>query len=456
MVAKKALSAEHLSFIEKIGYGAGDFAINIAYSSMMLLITYFYTDIYHLTPIDLGIMFVVVRTADAMLTPIMGYLTDTFSSKWGRYRHYFILLALPFGASIILTFTTPDLDYDGKLLWAYCTYGFFSLMFTAVTIPYISILSVMTENREARLSASGYRLFMAKLAAFLVVTIVPIMTASNYLNGNLSHGYQVVMTTMALIAVVCLIFCFVFIQERVQLDNMRINMLQQVKLVLANKLLMLLSASCVVSTMGFMIRGALAIYFAKYCLNLGSFGQSLFLVTNVLASILAMVASTWITKRYSKIKLYYKSQIIAGLLSLGLYVFAGQDAVVFAFIVFFLLSFVVDLHAPIFWAAIADAVDYGSRTLGTRVTGLSYCMISMSQKLAIGLAGAVVGFSLTYFGYNAQDLELSVTTSQGIVFMFAFIPAGLHILVGSIMKRYQIVRKEESLAKHKFELLIND
>ncbi|AWB69142.1 MFS transporter (plasmid) [Saccharobesus litoralis] len=448
MKVEHGSSAGELQTREKIGYGAGDFAINVAYASMMLLITYFYTDIYQLDPVDLGFMFVAVRIVDALLTPIMGFLTDNWQTRWGRYRHYFVLLAIPFAISIVLTFTTPDLSYTGKLIWAYASYGFFSLMFTAITIPYISILGVMTADRNERLSASGFRLFLAKLAALIVVICVPIITTSSWMQGNLQSGYQWVMAFMACVAALCLCFCFATVKERISFANIQINLLQQFKLVVRNRLLMLLAMSCVVSTMGFMMRGAMAIYFAKYYLDLSSLGQSLFLVTNVSASILAMMASTWITKRYSKIKLFYKSQLLAGLVSLAMFVLVSPEWVWLAFVLFFILSFVVDLHAPVFWAAIADAVDYGEQVQGTRIVGASYCLISMSQKIAIGLSGALVGLGLGYFGYQSADVGLQPATTQGILILFAIVPAVFHIMVGMIMKRYRLLQRHESrLAK---------
>lgn len=47
---------------------------------------------------------------------------------------------------------------------------------------------------------------------------------------------------------------------------------------------------------------------------------------------------------------------------------------------YFLLSVVVDLHAPIFWSIISDTIDYGQVKSATRVLGFSYGGISVGQK----------------------------------------------------------------------------
>ena len=99
--------SQKLSTIEKIGFGAGDMAVNISLMSISMLLTYFYTDIFGLDPVDMGLLFLAVRIFDAFVDPVMGWITDKVVTKYGRYRHWFGLGALPFGISIFLLFYTP-------------------------------------------------------------------------------------------------------------------------------------------------------------------------------------------------------------------------------------------------------------------------------------------------------------------------------------------------------------
>jgi len=43
--------------IVDVGFGAGDMAVNVVISSMFLIIAYFYTDIFGLKPIHMGVLF---------------------------------------------------------------------------------------------------------------------------------------------------------------------------------------------------------------------------------------------------------------------------------------------------------------------------------------------------------------------------------------------------------------
>ena len=173
------MKTPRLSVLEKIGFGAGDMAVNVVWSSMALILTFFYTDVYGLKASDIALLMLLPRLIDAFADVAMGMITDKYTTRWGRYRPYLLFFAVPFGLSVMLVFTTPALAYNAKLLWAYATYILMMLIFTSVTIPYISLIGVLTEDPQERLSANGYRLFFAKVAAFMVTIIVPLMVTMN-------------------------------------------------------------------------------------------------------------------------------------------------------------------------------------------------------------------------------------------------------------------------------------
>jgi GPH family glycoside/pentoside/hexuronide:cation symporter len=135
------MSNQKLSLLEKVGFGAGDMALNVVISSMMLIITFFYTDIYGLKTVDLAMLFVAVKFVGALADLAMGQITDRFTSRWGRYRPWLLLLAVPYGISVFFVFTTPDWGYSAKLVWAYSTYIMMTIMTAGVGVPYISLPS---------------------------------------------------------------------------------------------------------------------------------------------------------------------------------------------------------------------------------------------------------------------------------------------------------------------------
>ena len=427
---------QKLSTLEKVGFGAGDMALNVVISSMMLIITFFYTDIYGLRTADLAALFVAVKVVGALADLAMGQVNDAVLTRWGRYRPWLLLLAAPYGLSVFLVFSTPEWNYDAKLVWAYASYILMTLMTAGVGIPYISLISGLTSDPQQRLSANGYRLFFAKVGAFMVTIVVPIL-ADAWGGANPAAGYQAAMALMAAVGVLLFAFCFFTTTERVVHKVEKQPLTEQVRLLLKNDQWLILCAVCVTGTIGYVIRGSVAIYYAKYYLNGDTATVSAFLSTGVAAAILAMVVSTWTTKFYCKVKLFRNSQIMVAVLSLMLYFLVQPGDMALAFALYFLLSLVVDLHAPVFWSAIAETIDYGQVKTGKRVSGFAFGGISVCQKAGMAIAGGLVGVLLDVFEYQPNQAQ-SALALQGIALMLSVIPGFFHFLMGLLMFKYRI------------------
>lgn len=438
-----------LTIAEKIGFGSGDMAIAIVMISMQLLLAYFYTDIYGLRAADVAVLLLVVRLLDALSDPLMGVLTDKINSRWGRYRPYLLFFSVPFGLSIYLMFTTPDFTYAGKLLWAYGSYILLTLMYTLITIPYISLIGVISDDPIERLSANGYRFVMTKIAAFIVSILVPMM-ALHIGKGDLAFGYQLSMGIVAAMGTLLLIFCFFTTKERVQVKLETIPFLQQLKLLMRNDQWVILGMVIALIMCGGTIRASVAAYYAKYFLNGGDSLVPLLLTTGVAASILAMVVSTWMTKAIDKIKIFRYSQILTFIFGVLMFVFVGQENIILAFIFYFIVSFFADIQLPIFWASIAETVDYGELKTGKRVSGLAFGGILFFQKFGMGIAGGAVGFALSFFNYQ-PDTQQSAQSLQGINLMMTLIPAIFHLLVGFAMYKYVITNQRYHNIRQKLQ-----
>lgn len=61
---------------EKISYGLGDMASHIGLDNVIIFLTFYYTDVVGLPAAFVGTMFLLARTADAIIDPAMGYIAD--------------------------------------------------------------------------------------------------------------------------------------------------------------------------------------------------------------------------------------------------------------------------------------------------------------------------------------------------------------------------------------------
>jgi glycoside/pentoside/hexuronide:cation symporter, GPH family len=433
------MKTQRLTVLEKIGFGGGDAAVNVVWSSLALIITFFYTDVYKLNVAHIAMLGLIPRLIDAFADVAMGIYTDGRTTRWGRYRPYFLIFAVPFGISIMLLFTTPDLSYNGKLIWAYATYILMMLVFTAIVIPYISLPGVLTADPQERLSANGYRLFFAKGAALMVTTFVPLF-AAKWGPEHIAKGYQVSMAIMAGLATLLFIFCFFTTTERVVHKNDRKPVWQQIVLLVKNDQWMILAWVCVLGTIGYVIRGSVAIYYAKYYLGGNAKVVSAFLTIGVIGNILSMIASTWITKKFCKLQLFRWSQLGTFALSVIMYLTVKPSDVALAFVLFFLINFIVDLQGPVFWSIISEAVDHGQVKSGKRVAGLAFGGISFAQKMGMSLAAGMVGWSLDFILYTPDTVQ-NTDTLKCLAMLLTVIPGFFHLAMGLLMYKYFITDK---------------
>ena len=101
------------------GYAVGDFGINLYFISVMTYLLYFYTDVLGISAVAAGSVFAVARFIDAVTDPVMGAIAERTRSRWGRMRPYILFGAVPLGVISVLTFTVPDFDTTGKIVWKY-------------------------------------------------------------------------------------------------------------------------------------------------------------------------------------------------------------------------------------------------------------------------------------------------------------------------------------------------
>ena len=134
---------EKISIREKICYGLGDSSANIFLGMTMMFLPYFYTDVVGISAASMGVLFLVVRLFDACYDPFIGNIADNTRTKYGRYRPYLLYLAIPYGLSCFLVFSTPDFSDTGKLLYAYGTYFFLILMYASTVVPYVGLLTAV-------------------------------------------------------------------------------------------------------------------------------------------------------------------------------------------------------------------------------------------------------------------------------------------------------------------------
>ncbi|NKF51689.1 MFS transporter [Shewanella sp. WXL01] len=422
-----------ISVKEKIAYGLGDTASNIVFQTVMLFLTYFYTDIFGISPAFVGTMFLSVRLIDAITDPLMGSLADRTQTKWGKFRPYLLWFALPFGFISVLAFTTPDLSENGKMVYAFVTYTALMMVYTAINIPYCALGGVLTADPKERVSVQSYRFVFAMLGGLMVSSMT--LPLVEYLGqGDEAKGYQLTITAMSILGVAMFIACFWGTKERLHPPvDQRSNFKQDFGFLFKNDQWRILSIAAICLMSGMVLRTSLAIYYVKYYLNMPD-SVTLFITLGMLGNIAGCVLAEPLAKRVCKVKAYISLQVIAASLCIVSY-FVPPEQVHLAFGLFILWGFSFNMATPLLWAKMADTVDYGQHKTGVRITGMIYSSIIFFIKLGVAIGGAAAGWLLAGYGYVA-DSPQTATALDGILISFTIYPAFGSILVAIVMRWY--------------------
>lgn len=419
---------------EKIAYGLGDTASNFIFQTVMLFLTFYYTDIVGLSPAAVGSMFLIVRIFDAVTDPMMGALADRTRTRWGSYRPYLLWLALPFAICSVIAFTSPPLPDTGKFAYAFGTYALLMLMYTAINIPYSALGGVMSADANERVSIQSYR-FVFAMGGGLIVTLCMLPLVEYFGQGDDAAGYQGAMILMSVIGMVLFLLCFLGTRERVKPSNeVAVPYTQQLKALWQNDQCRVLCVVAVVLLTGMVLRNTLAIYYVKYVLQRPD-DVTLFVTAGMIGSIIGCALANPAARRFCKIKLYTFLQIASAVICLLNY-FVPADAWLLAVSLHFLWGLLLQMATPLLWAKIADVVDYGEHKTGVRMTGVTYSTVVFFIKVGLALGGAMAGWLLAFYGYEANVINERI--SAGIVMSFCILPAIASLGVAIIMRWYTL------------------
>ena len=254
--------------------------------------------------------------------------------------------------------------------------------------------------------------------------------------GDQAKGYQITMTIMSIMGFFMFLACFAGTKERIeQLEQEQVSFWQSAKALWQNDQWRILCLAALFLLTGQVLKFTLAVYYVKYFLGREDLITS-FMTLGVIASMIGCAIAHPLAKRVCKIKAYITLQSISAILCMLAY-FIPQNQIVLAFIAFILWKFFLDMATPLLWAKMADTIDYGHHKTGVRITGLVYSGVIFFIKLGVALGGAIAGWLLAYYDYQA-DVTQTEATKQGLLLSFTVFPAIGSILVAIIMKGYML------------------
>ena len=456
---------------EKIGYGLGDMSSSMFWKLFGAYLMIFYTDVFGISAAVVGTMFAVTRVWDSFFDPVVGAVADRTSSRWGRFRPYLLFLAVPFGVIGILTFLTPPFGQTGKIVYAFITYALMMMVYSAINVPYASLLGVMSPDPADRNTLATYRMTFAYLGSFLALLLF--MPLVNAFGGGNSGGPMLGWLTApqagwlmaaGVIAVVCVLLflgCFALTKERVRpVRQGKTSLKTDLRDLLHNRPWWILLGAGVASLVFNSIRDGATVYYFKYYVDETAVGSisflglpfvlsGLYLAVGQAANILGVILAAPVSNRIGKRRTFMAAMAVASVLSVAFF-WLGKDQLVPIFILQALISVCAGSIFPLLWSMYADCADYSELQTGNRATGLIFSSSSMSQKFGWAFGTAITGWMLAQFGFQANAVQ-SAETLQGIRMFLSLLPAAGAFLSLVFIYFYPLSKQKMRQITHELE-----
>ena len=443
---------------EKIGYGLGDMASSMFWKVFSAYLPIFYTNVFGLDLSVSALLFLVTKIWDAVSDPMMGVIADRTNTRWGKYRPYLLWIAVPFAIAGVLLFTTPNLSESGKNIWAFVTYILMMTIYTAINVPYGSMLGVMTENSDEKTVFSSYRMFFAYAGSFIVLALwEPLCNSMAGTGGKLTYNPQAWQAAMAVVSTICLVLfvlTFKMTRETIKPATKQTSVKDDFKSLLHNGPWWILLGGVLLFNFFGAVRYAVIPYYfvtqipESATLSFFSidflFYAGIFFTIGEIANMAGVAVATPITFKLGKKSTFLYSLLAIIILCIAFYHVPTDSTRGYWTLLLLQIACGVftGIISPLAWSMYADISDYAELKFNTASTGLIFSSSSMAQKFGGAFGTSAVLWLLAGFGFNtAEGAIQSPETIEGLRLLISWIPAGIAALSALFISIYPLTTK---------------
>ncbi len=428
-----------LSAVRKAVYGLGDHTVNLVLSAASLLYLAFLTQYGGLRPALAGIVILIAHAVDAITGPLMGRLSDLTRSRFGRRRGYFLLGAVPFGASFALMWAVPDFASEAaRFAYYLAVYVVVSLAMTCVSVPYLALVPEMATDYDERISLNTYRTIAAVLGTFAAVGMKEL---ADGLGGGAAGWQDSAWFVGAWITLPWLAVWAVSFERPGFLRPTQLGFVEGARLLAQHRAYRKLVGLYLFARIAVDLIGAMfLLYFSFWIGREGDFSLTLSLFLTLV--VFALPVWLRIAQRSDKRTVFVVGTLWWALIQSAIY-FAQPDWPrwsLFAITGLAAIGYAVADLMP--WSMLGEVIDEDELATGERREGVYVGFFMFLRKLGGGIGVAAVGFALDLCGFDGslpreQQAPLAL---EAIRVSTSLVPAAFLLLAVWIARGYPLDR----------------
>lgn len=415
-----------------IGWGIGTFGVSIMFNSITILMQRYATDFLGVAAITWGFIYLGSKIYDAITDPLMGIISDRTKSRLGRRRPYLLFGGLLSVLAFLALFYAPSLDENPAtvmiLLGGLLLY---STGYTIFNVPYMAMLSEMTQDYKERARLVSFRVYAIGLGTMVGLALGPALVG--YFGGG-KQAHHAMAAIFACLILVSFLLCFFLTKDAEQTspsNDPTLGFINSIKLIWANRPFMQVLGLKFILLSGIAVNQTLLIYFVQQVLGKSYGFLGVYGLIAAFSTMLGPFFCLRLMHKFDKRSLYVFAAVIHAIFMFTWLVSGPQEAEWIIIARGAILGLSAGAMLMMGQAMLPDAINYETLKTGLHREGIYSGLYITAEKLAFALGGALPAFILGFSGYLASttgSIEQPESAIQAIYFCVGVLPAALALL----------------------------
>lgn len=434
---------QSLQYRTLAGYGGGDFALNLCWQGVGFYLLYYFTDVLGIPASIAGTLILVAGLWDALSDPLMGFLAERTKTRFGHYRPFLIVGAVPLALSFLFLFSLAELYGPNVSVWlAGAALIVFRTCYTVVSIPYSALGARLTDVSADRTRLSGVRMYGGMLGGLTVVYM------ARLIRSEIADpaAFMLIALISGILILVFLWACFASTSEaaghRTRGQPAR-SLGQLLTTLQQNKAFLVLFLAMIGVTVANSFIFKTVLYLFEYDFKDRNAGNNALLIMTI-APLITIPFWSSFALRFGKRLTWRVGCLITAIGCLVLALDISKYLLV-AYVTYAVLTLGLTAFAVLLWSMLPDVIDHGEYLTGVRNESVLIGIVSSSQKASIAGSAFCLGLLLEAIGYQA-DASQTAETLTGLRVIISWIPAAAIMLSALVMVWYPISKESHARA----------
>jgi GPH family glycoside/pentoside/hexuronide:cation symporter len=456
MAANAPTATRKVPFGQKVAFGLGMLANQMFPAALGIFMVVLVQDMGFPTWMW-GILFFLPRAYDALLDPIMGFISDNTRSKWGRRRQYVFIGAIMLGIGFVAMWQLQRAD---GIPYNFGYFLFWSLVFftglTVFSIPYVAMGYEMSDDFHERTSIMAVAQWIGQWAW----VIAPWFWVVMYDPSWFPNADTAVRTLSVWVGVACMLLAMVpalFLPSRSTRDDTHLVPLTLASIGMGFKELLhgfkeafgcvpfrkLCFATFLIFN-AFNTVAAFSFFIVVYHLFKGDTAAAgiwptLFGSIGALVTTFAVIPTVaWMSRKVGKKKAFMLSQgiSIVGYVLLWFLMVPGKPWMFMLALPFF--SFGIGGLFTLMMSMTADVCDLDELATGKRREGIFGAIYWWMVKLGFAVAGLLSGAIMSFVAFSPGAAVQPDGAVDGLRLFYSGVPIFGTLLAMWLMRDYDL------------------